>query len=124
MKDVLARAALWAAFLYLLLAFTAVAITPSARAGAPAGETPHALVVLLVRTDDEKTRIWEAVTDLAAPIDSETSPTSSMNCTAEAMTRMPHWLSDHRPGWDLREWRCLPVDEVEAFLKRHRGAEI
>lgn len=113
--------ALWAVFLCLLFVLFAVAIAPQA---AKAGEPPHALVVLLERSDDPGVEIWRLLTDVEAPVGSETGPTTSINCAVEAMTRIATWLHGHMPGWELKEWRCLPVGDVEGFLERHRGAAI
>jgi hypothetical protein len=120
-RNGLVTAALWAAFLYLLLLFMAFAVAPSPGLAA---EPPHALVVLLSRSDDTRVETWRLLTDIAAPIGSEQGPTTSVNCAVEAMTRTALWLRDHMPGWEVKEWRCMPVAEVERFLRSHRAAEI
>lgn len=114
-------AALRAALLYLLFALLAIAAAP--RPGL-AGEPPQALVVRLARNDDPKIEIWRSPTDLEAPVGSETGPTTSPNCAVEAMVRIPIWLRDHLPGWEVREWRCIPAADVDRFLKSHRAADI
>jgi len=114
-------AALWAALLYLLLLFLAFAVAP--RSGL-AGEPPQALVARLVRSDDPRIETWQLLTDLDAPVGSETGPTTSPNCTVEAMIRAPLWLRDHMPSWEISEWRCIPATEVDRFLKNHRAADI
>ena len=112
-------AAIWAAFLYLL--FLALAVAPKSGI---AGEPPQALVAWLVRTDDPTIETWQVLTDLGAPLDSEAGPTTSPNCTIQAMIRVPLWLREHMPGWEIREWRCIPVTEVRQFLSEHRAANI
>ncbi len=115
------RAALRAALLYLLFSLLALAAAP--RPGL-AGEPPQALVVRLARSDDPNIEIWRALTDLEAPVGSETGPTTSPNCGIEAIVRIPIWLRDHLPGWEVREWRCIPAADVDQFLKSHRAADI
>lgn len=112
-------AALWAAFLYLL--FIALAFAPKS---GMAGEPPQALVAWLVRTDDPAVETWKVLTDLDAPLGSETGPTTSPNCTIQAMVRVPMWLREHMPGWEVREWRCIPVNDVRRFLNEHRAENI
>ena len=118
----LVKAALWAAFLYVVFALMALAIAPSA---GRAAEPPQALVVRLARHDDPKVQSWRLVTDLEAPIGSETGPAvTSMACAVSAATRLALWLGDHMPGWDVTEWRCLPVNEAERFLETGKEKEI
>jgi len=112
-------AALWAAMLYLL--FLVLAFAPKSGS---AGEPPQALVAWLVRGDDPTVEVWQVLTDLDAPLGSETGPTTSPNCTIQAVIRVPLWLREHMPGWDVREWRCIPVTEVRRFLSEHRAANI
>ena len=112
-------AALWAAFLYLL--FLALAFAPKS---IMAGEPPQALVARLVRGDDPTVESWQVLTDLDAPPGSEAGPTTSPNCNIQAMIRVPEWLREHMPGWEIQEWRCIPVAEVRRFLSEHRGANI
>jgi hypothetical protein len=118
----LIAAALWAAFLYVVFALMTLAIAPSA---GRAAEPPQALVVRLARHDDPKVQSWRLVTDLEAPIGSEAGPAvTSMACAVSAATRLALWLGDHMPGWDVTEWRCLPVAEAERFLKSGHTTDI
>lgn len=112
-------AAPWAAFLYLL--FPIVTLGPKFGL---AGEPPQALLARLVRSDDPTVEAWRVLTDLDAPIGSETGPTTSPNCAVQAMIRVPVWLREHMPGWEIREWRCIPVTGVRQFLRIHRAANI
>lgn len=115
-------AAVWAAFLYVLALLAALALAPPPLRAA---EVPQALVVLLAHGQDPRLRSWRLITDLEAPVGSETGPAlSGMACAVQAATRLPTWLSGHMPGWQLREWRCLPVDEVTAFLAAHGARDI
>ena len=115
-------AALWAAFLYALILLAALALAPPP---ARAAESPQALVVLLAHGEDPSLRSWRLISDLEAPIGSETGPAATgMACTIQAATRLPAWLSGHMPGWEVREWRCLPVADVAAFLAAHSAADI
>lgn len=115
-------AALWAAFFYVLILLAALALAPRP---AGAADSAQALVVLLVHAEDSRLESWRLVSDLGAPVGSETGPAATgMACTIQAATRLPTWLAGHMPGWELREWRCLPVREVAAFLAAHRSADI
>lgn len=115
-------AALWAAFLYVLILLAALALAPQP---AIALESPQALVVLLAHGEDPHLRSWRLVSDLEAPVGSETGPAATgMACTIQAATRLATWLSGHMPGWQVREWRCLPVGQVAAFLAAHSSADI
>ncbi len=112
----LTRIAIWFGILYALLIATVIATTPAR------SEIPEALLALLSKPhlDDS----WKLLTDLTAPIDSETGPTSSKSCMIQGMVRIPLWVTKHMPGWEVKEWRCVPVDEVKTFIEQHRGAEI
>ena len=96
-----------------------------ARAIVAAAEAAQALIVRLTHKDDAHVQSWRVVTDLDAPVGSESGPApSAMACNIQAATRLPNWLSTHMPGWQIREWVCLPVDEVAAFLAAHGTADI
>ena len=85
-------------------------------------DVPQALLALLSKPQSHET--WKVLTDLEAPIDSETGPTSSMSCMIQGGMRVGLWVESHLPGWLIKEWRCIPVTEVQSFLKQHAGADI
>ena len=114
MKSRLSVAALWAAFLYLLLLFAVFIVAPR-----QAHSESWALVVLLARRDDAGAESWQVPTR----DDRHAIPTAA-GCGVAAATLLPLWVRDRMPGWEVVAWWCVPEAEAEKFIAANRSEKI
>src|SRR3989304_982020 len=114
MKSRLSVAALWAAFLYLLLLFAVFIVAPR-----QAHSESWALVVLLARRDDAGAESWQVPTR----DDRHAIPTAA-GWGGAAAPPLPLSGPGRMPGRGGVGWWCVPEAEAEKFIAANRSEKI
>lgn len=90
-----------------------------------AGAGPYALVVHVRMRAAPEVEAYRTLTDVAAPVNSAAGPFRRLvGCTVAAATRVPRFMGQSLPGWEVEKAYCVPVGRLEMFLAAHEGPRI